>query len=514
MTCRSDERHDAPLAGAPDPAGGVASGGCRRRWEAPFELAQHQRLDFGQAIERVTAALCFGIDLTLETTREIMAELGHPERCYRCVQVAGTNGKTSTSRYTAALLAGEGLLCGLYTSPHLVSYVERVEVGGHPVSEEAFARGVSWALAAWERVRARNAEMARLGCTEFELLTAAATVIFAEAGVDVAVLEVGLGGRWDATSAVRTQGCCVTGIGLDHMRVLGDTLGQIAQEKAAVIHAGNPCVLGPDAVRPEEVAEVMLGRCAEQGVVPAVVCCSDEEARRAEARGLPATRATVGHSPDALGDELSLSVEVHAPACSRAVYDGIRMTAPVYQASNVGCALALATALMGRPLDPAAARRALRECPTPGRFEVVRTDPLVLLDACHNPQSARAFARALRQVAPERSQRPALLFAALSDKDHLGIARVIAPLFDEIVVTQSDSPRALPAEVLADEVRQVWDDSDDVRQAGASWSEPGRSLTVIADLGAALEHLRARSFVCCGTITLIGQVKGMLLASE
>ena len=510
--------------------GGAGIADVSTRWVPPFELRDDQLLGYDEAVARVTAALCFGIDLTLETTQEIMAELGHPERCYRCLQIAGTNGKTSTSRYTAALLRGEGLHVGLYTSPHLVSYAERMEVDGAPVSEAAFARGVSWALAAWERVQARNAEMGRLGCTEFELLTAAAIAVYAEAGVDAAVLEVGLGGRWDATSAVRTCGCCVTGIGLDHMKILGDTLGQIAGEKAAVIHAGNPCVLGPDAARPAEVLDVMLAQCAEQGVTPTIVAVDDDEVLSVAA-GLPRTHVQVAHRPEHLGDELALDVNVQvevpgtpagtggctvatgardadaelgAPHLVDARYRDVRLVAPDYQAANVACALSVATAFFGRSLDADAARRALAACPTPGRFDVVRSEPLILLDACHNPQSAAAFARALQEVEPDKAARPTLLFATLADKDHRGIAQILAPLFDRIVVTQSDSPRALPATRLADEVREL---------CGAP-EQGGPQLTVISDAGVALASLldADEPFICCGTITLIGQIKGLLQA--
>lgn len=534
MTCRRDAEGGEAFCEAERPAGAPSSQAQAQgtRWVPPFELRDGQGLGYDEAVERVTAALCFGIDLTLETTQEIMAELGHPERSFRSVQVAGTNGKTSTSRYTAALLAGEGLRVGLYTSPHLVSYAERMEVGGRPVSEAAFARGVSWALAAWERVQARNAEMARLGCTEFELLTAAAMAVFAEAGVEVAVLEVGLGGRWDATSAVKTCGCCVTGIGLDHMKILGDTLGAIAGEKAAVIHAGNPCVLGPDATRPAEVRDVMLARCAEQGVVPTIVVVEDEDGTGPagegakgpagdgeRADGLPQTRVRVTRRPGSLGDELACDVEVCVRAGAdgevRASYPGVWLVAPVYQAANLGCALTLATALLGRPLNVEVARAALASCPTPGRFEVVRRDPLALLDACHNPQSAQAFARALVQVFPERGARPTLLFATLADKDHRGIVRIIAPLFERIVVTQSDSPRALPAEELAAEVRELCgtpEQGERGEQGGQGQGDP--VLTVIPDAKDALAMLAGEPLVCCGTITLIGQVKGLLLAGE
>ena len=474
------------------------------RWVAPFSLAPEERLGFTAAIEAVKAALCFGIDLTLETTQAILAELGHPEASFAAVQVAGTNGKTSTSRYTAALLRGEGVRCGLYTSPHLVSYVERVEVDGRPVSEEAFAEGISYALAAWARVQAENADMARLGCTEFELLTAAAMVMFARAGVEAAVLEVGLGGRWDATTAVPTVACAVTGIGLDHTKILGDTLEAIAGEKAAIIRPGNPCVLGTNAVRPQGVLDVMLAQCDGAGVTPTAVVERDGASDVPEAAlALPRASFAVTHVPRGLGDELHADVSVHVTCAGgevvRADYPDVAWVAPRYQAQNAACALALATAVLARPLDVRAARASIAACRVPGRFEVVREDPLVLIDACHNPQSCEAFAAAVRDAEPDVDGRPPVMLAALADKDHAGIASIVAPLFGDIVVTQSSSPRALPADDLAAEVRAA--------------CGPRARVRVTHSVAEALALLEAGPFVCCGTITLIGELKGMLLAA-
>lgn len=481
-------------------------------WAAPFTLDAEHDLGFDEAIERVEAALRFGIDPSLEPVKALLAELGHPERAFACIQVAGTNGKTSTSRYTAALLAGEGLRCGLYTSPHLVDYTERVEVDGRCVSRAAFARGVSWALAAWERIAGRDSALAAQGCTEFELLTAAAMTMYAQAGVDVAVLEVGLGGRWDATSAVPTVAAAVTGIGLDHTHILGDTLEAIAAEKAAVIRRGNPCVLGTNAVRPDGVLGVMARRCADVGVVPTAVVedvAGDGNGtgeavpggldRAFRDLGWPIASFAVAHRPQGLGDALVVDVRVEAslPAGERvcAVYQGVRAMAPAYQAQNIACALALATCTLGRPLDAGRARAAIARTRVPGRFEVVRAEPLALLDACHNPQSAEAFARAVIDAEPVRGRRPVLLLGALSDKDHRGIVETVAPLFDRIVVTQSSSSRAFGARELAAEVERV---------CGR------RPEAVFDDAAGALAYLCGESFVGCGTITLIGELAALL----
>lgn len=497
----------SPKAGAALDSRGLHG---RRPWAAPFPLPEGASLPYEEAISQVEAALRFGIDPSLEPVSALLAELGHPEASFRSVQVAGTNGKTSTSRYAAALIAGEGFTCGLYTSPHLVDYAERVEVGGTPVSHGVFARGVSFALEAWRRVSGRGDAVAARGCTEFELLTAAAMVMFAEEGVDCAVLECGLGARWDATSAVPACAAAVTGIGFDHTGVLGDTLAAIASEKAAVVRRGIPCVLGTNAYRPREVLDVMARRCEAEGVVPTVVTEEgpslpaeggplDDGAAAAAARAYPVTRFAVTHRPSGLGDALSLDVRVLAPlpdgSTVDAAYAGVSLVAPLYQAQNVACALALATAALGRPLDPAAARRAVAACPVPGRFEVVCKDPLVILDACHNPQSAAALAQAVRDMEPDRSRRPALLLGALADKDHAGIVSRLAPLFERVVVAQSASPRALPAEELAKEVEEV---------------TGSRPEGVYRSACEAVLHLCGESFIGCGTITLIGELAALM----
>ena len=176
----------------------------------------------------------------LETVIDMLDELGRPDEYFDCIQIAGTNGKTSTTRFSASILRGEGLKTALYTSPHLVRYPERMEIDGCVVSDDAFARGVSAAIEAGHRVNERRVAAGESAyfISPFDLLTTSAMVVFAEARVDVAVLEVGLGGRWDATSATDPVAVAITGIGLDHTRILGDTLEAIAGEKVAVIKPG------------------------------------------------------------------------------------------------------------------------------------------------------------------------------------------------------------------------------------------------------------------------------------
>ena len=416
----------------------------------------------------------------LETVVDMLDELGRPDEHFDCIQIAGTNGKTSTTRFTAALLHAEGFRTALYTSPQLVRYEERMEVDGGVVCPEAFSRGVSCAVEAGRRVNARRAArgLEAYTITPFDLLTVAAMVVFAEARVDVAVLEVGMGGRWDATSATDPGTVAVTGIGLDHVRILGDTLEAIAGEKAAVIKPGRSVVLG-EGTREPSVARVMRERCETCGVAP---FHADHVLRK---------------RPAYLGDTVGF-------ACSGPYgsYE-IEIAKPVYQAQNAACAIAVAESYLGRALDGSVAASALDSCPIPGRFDVVRRDPLVLVDACHNPQSCENFVAALDELDSCVDGRPTLLLAALADKDVEGIVDLLVPAFPRVVVTATASDRALPPHELANKVTAFLEGQGRDRTC----------LTAVYDTVAdALDALAAAGepAVAAGTITLAGEVSGLL----
>jgi dihydrofolate synthase/folylpolyglutamate synthase len=467
-----------------------------RAYEIPFET---EGIGYGESLRLLKGALRFGIQPMLESVADMLDELGRPDGRFRVVQIAGTNGKTSTARYVAAILAGEGLSTALYTSPELVSYTERMEVGGTPVPEPSFARGIAAAAEAGRRVNARRAAAGErpYDITEFDLLTVGAMVVFAEAGVDVAVLECGMGGRWDATSATRPEAVAVTGIGLDHMRILGDTLEEIAGEKAAIIRAGRRCVLGVGTATPWSVEEVFLDRCAREGVEPVLLRPERPSDAAGEMRpgplrphaGLPHAGYLVTSPPRALGDRLVCDV-----VTPRGRHGGVSARKPLYQAANIACAIALSEEFLGRALDDAALRASVAACPTPGRFDVLRSDPLVLVDACHNPQSVEAFLAALGGVEPEVPRRPQLLCAVLADKDVAGIVRLLAHEFPRVSVTRTSSPRAIPADDLAALFR-------------AEGVEPAATYP---DVPAAVEALRGEPFVACGSITTAGEVAGLL----
>ena len=473
-------------------------------YTVPFEV---HGLTFAESISALQEIVRVGISPMLETVEDMLAELGDPDLCFESVQIAGTNGKTSTSRYTQAILMGEGYRCALYTSPELVSYTERMEIDGIPVSEEAFAHGLSCALEAGRRVNAKRTGAGELpyDLTEFDLLTVGALVVFAEAGVDIAVLECGMGGRWDATSAAKSiRGVTVTGVGLDHMRILGDTIEAIAGEKAATIKNGRFCVLGAGTATPVSAERVFLERAEEQGVTPVLLRPDRIEDYPTPPLGEVVEHPELPHAgyrivSEPHGLDGSLVVEV---TTTRAVYSGLSCVKPAYQAANIANAVAFCEELIvrreGLTLDTEALIRSVAACPTPGRFDAIRISPLALVDAAHNPQSVEAFLDAIRGFEPDASKRPLLLCAVLADKDVPGIVELLADEFEQVVCTRTSSSRALPASALAELFRDA-----------------GRTpIDVFETVGEALEALEDTPFIACGSITLAGEVAGIMRGQE
>lgn len=466
-------------------------------YEVPFEVPCAA---YPEIVERLRTSQHLGIDPKLESVSDMLDEVGRPDSRFGCMQVAGTNGKTSTAFYTAGILAGEGLRVALYTSPELVSYAERMRVGGLPVSEELFAYGVSAAYEAGTHVNERRLASGEplYDITEFDVLTVAAMVVFAKSGVDVAVLECGMGGRWDATSAVstiRTVG--VTGIGLDHTRILGDTLEKIAAEKAAIIKRGRTCVLGVGTATPYGVEDVFLKQCADQDVTPTLLRPAHLDDAVGEMapgsplvhRGVPRASYVVTHRPSRLGGDLGLNVTT-----PRSAYSGLSCTKPVYQAANIACAVLLAEAYLGCRLDLGALRRSIGICSVPGRFDVLSEAgaPLVMVDAAHNPQSVQTFLAALRDMEPRVAYRPQLLCAILADKDCAGIVHLLAHEFPRVSVCQTETSRALAAEDLAALFR----------------SEGKEPAHIWSNVSSAIYALSNEPYVAVGSITLAGAVAG------
>jgi len=361
----------------------------------------------------------------------LMDLLGQPQQSYRSIHLTGTNGKTSTARMIDELLRGFGLRTGRYTSPHLASITERICLDGQPISDRIFADAVEEIEPYLQLVDA-DSEMAM---TFFEAITGLAFAVFADAPVDVAVVEVGLGGQWDATNVLQAPVAVITPIGLDHLEYLGDTVAQIAIEKAGIVHPGSTAIL---AAQPPEAATELLKRSVEVGA---------QVAREGLEFGVLDRQIAVGGqllTLQGLGGEYDqIFIALHGG----------------YQAQNAACALAAVEAFFGAggqsgPLDIDTVRAAFAAVRSPGRLEPVRSAPTVLVDASHNPAGMRATVAALGDGFDFRQLIGVV--AMLGDKDVRGSLIELEPALDHVVATQNSSPRALPADELAALAVQVF----------------------------------------------------------
>jgi dihydrofolate synthase / folylpolyglutamate synthase len=444
-------------------------------------------MEYAEALAVLERACAFGISPTLEGVTELLDELGRPQDSFASVQVAGTNGKTSTARMTAAVLLGEGARVGLFTSPHLIRYPERIEIAGATVADAEFARGIAAALGAAERLRGAGSTGSAEGFTEFELLTAAALWLFREHDVEFAVLEVGLGGRWDATSVVAPSVAVITGIALDHTAILGSTVEEIAADKAAIIKPTSTPVLGPGT---EGLDAIFLHRADQYGLPVRAVRADVEFSPVVEDRTI---RFRIAERPSAPGGVTMLDVDG-----VDARYEELAVAAPSYQAANAATAIAAAEAALGRALDPARVRVALAALTLPGRFELLRAEPPVIVDGSHNPAAAAVLADAIREAFPDPRRRPALLLGILADKDAAGIVRALAPVAQVAAVVRPDSPRALPTDELAAMVE---------RQTGP---RPPAFESVAQGL-AALMATSPHGLVATGSLVTAGEARRWLL---
>ena len=367
----------------------------------------------------------FGMRPGLERVSGLLVRLGRPQDAYRVVHVVGTNGKSSTTRYCEALLRAHGLRSGAYLSPHISGWSERVIVDGRPVAEPVFGAAV-------ERVRSQVAELpAELGeTTQFEVLTVAALLAFAECGVEAVALEAGLGGRLDATNVVTAPVVVLTNIALEHTEVLGGTRELIFTEKAAVIKGGD-AVFGELDGLEDEARRV----CFAAGATPHFL---RDSVRSGD--------VAVSGSPDGFA-------VTFAPAGRLERWTGLRVPTPaLYQVRNAALAVAAARLLLGG-LDEAAVRQALAGTAVPGRLQVVAERPLVLADGAHNPDGVRVLAQSLAAVDVPR---PAVgVLAIMRDKDYRAMIAGFLRLLDSVVCTQASEARSLRAEELAAAVREV-----------------------------------------------------------
>lgn len=354
-----------------------------------------------------------------------MAALGNPHLAYPVVHVTGTNGKTSTARMVGALLGAQGLSVGVTTSPHLVSHLERMTVGAEAVSEKTFAHLVARVGAAASAVAdlAGGARDWGARAGYFETMTAAALTWFAERHVDAAVVEVGIGGRHDATNVVRSEVAVITNVSLDHVELLGPTRADIARDKAGIVKAASTLVLGE--VDPE-LAEIFDSTPARR------VWRLGEELTCEANEAIPQGRLVDLRTPGARYAQVTLAL--HGP----------------HQGLNAVCALAAAEALVGVPLAEAAVRSALGAVSSPGRMEVMGEWPWLVLDGAKNPAGAAAAAAAIEDELAQVASR-ILVVGMLDGRDPLEMLRAFnAPKARLVVACAPADPRALPAGAVAE----------------------------------------------------------------
>ncbi|MEU7756317.1 folylpolyglutamate synthase/dihydrofolate synthase family protein [Micromonospora sp. NPDC049171] len=366
----------------------------------------------------------------LDRIESLLDLLGSPQRAYPAIHLTGTNGKTSTARMIDSLLRAHGLHTGRYTSPHLETVRERISLDGEPVSEERFAAVYREIKPLAELVDARSDEH----LTYFDMTTALAFATFADAPVDIAVVEVGLGGAEDATNVIQAGVCVITPIGLDHTEWLGDTLQDIALAKAGIIHPGATVIA---AAQEEEAAGPLLDRCAEVG----------------------ATIAREGAEFGVLGRAVAVGGQVLSLQGLGGVYDDVFIPLHgAHQAQNAAVALAAVEAFLGagarRQLDIEAVREGFASASSPGRLERVRNAPTILLDGAHNPHGMKATVTALQEEFA--FSKLVAVIGVLADKDAEGLLELLEPVVDQVVVTRNSSPRAMPTEELAELAAEIF----------------------------------------------------------
>jgi dihydrofolate synthase/folylpolyglutamate synthase len=430
-------------------------------------------LTYRRAVAALTERGRFGISLGLERVERLMDEVGHPERGLRGALVGGTNGKGSVVAMTQSVLSAAGLRIGSMPKPHLVSYRERIALDGRPISQAAFAKAVERVLPAIDRVAAAVGPP-----TEFEALTAAAITELARQRVDLAIVEVGLGGRLDATNVLDLGVAAITNVQLDHEAILGRTLTAIGGEKAPIIKAGNLAVTG----------------ASGRGLRPILERCESLDVPLLRAGPRQAYRATLGETGWG-------GIVVDARTPSRRL-DGLRVgLLGRHQAHNAAVALGVIEALAERwgvAVDEATLRRGLAKARWPGRLEVLDGASVgvgrILLDGAHNPAGAAALARALEDLGVRR---PMIVFGAMRTKRVSAVLRALVPLNPRFVFTRVDDPGAHEPEALA----RMWG-----RIAGTG-------ARTAPDPAAALRLADGDPVVVAGSLYLVGAIRGMLIGT-
>jgi dihydrofolate synthase/folylpolyglutamate synthase len=433
--------------------------------------------EYEQALSWIHSTVRFGSKLGLERIRRLMVLLGNPERECEYVHVAGTNGKGSVTAMVASALQVNGCRTGRYVSPYLEDFRERIVLGNEMISPADLVCLVNAVKPQVEAMVSEGGEHP----TEFEIVTAAALYYYAKKRCDYVALEVGLGGRFDATNVVTPAASVITTISFDHTERLGTSLSEIAFEKAGIIKPGVPVITG---VAEEEPLQVIRKRADDLGSLLFTV----SNARRADV-----TWEEVSYSME------SQVINVKGPGF---LYENV--TVPLlgrHQQHNA--ALAIAALEFGRPrnrlgkfrLDRAAVKHGIASTKWPGRLEVLSRKPTIILDGAHNPEGAKALSEAVQSFPRKRV---VCVLGMLGDKSFKEAAGLIAPICDEVIVTSPDTPRALNPDILADEAR---------RYTASVEVEP--DLRKAVDI--ALSKASADDMVlACGSLYLVGPIRSYL----
>lgn len=400
-------------------------------------------MDFPSAVRYVESLAIQGWRLGNARFEALLEAIGSPHLQYPCVHITGTNGKGSTTAMVSAILRAAGYRVGAYTSPYVFDIRERITIDGAPISPEQFAAGVAYLRPAIERLT--DTEYGQT--TEFEIKTALAFWAFAQASVDIAVLEVGLGGRMDATNVIVPAVSVIVSIGLDHQDRLGPTHRDIAYEKAGIIKPGRPVVSG--VVHPDAAA--MIAQVAARRGAPLYRVLSADWADTPREVGAQFNSAPTFHYTP-LPSPTDSAVRVRQGDWELALQPALIGD---YQRHNAACATAAAALLrtQGYAIPDAAIEQGLREARLPGRLQVVAESPRVVLDGAHNPDAAAALARSIPRLFKYR--RLILVLGMLTPHEPMDTLRHLLPLADAALFTPIDSPRTYAAETLLQHA-QAW----------------------------------------------------------
>ena len=395
--------------------------------EAARLLDLHKRM---REVEEAILARAPEHDLepSLDRIQAVMELLGDPQRTYPAIHITGTNGKTSTARIIEAILREMGLKTGRFTSPHLHTIRERISIGGESISEEAFLAAYDEVIPFIEMIDARSAQTGAPRMTYFEVVVAVAYAAFADSPVDVAIVEVGMGGAWDATNVIDADVSVLTPIDVDHIHFLGTTPEQIASEKVGII---KPSAVTVSAVQPhEDVWEIIRARCGE----------------------VDARLVTEGLDFGILTREIAVGGQLISMRGLAGEYDDLLLALHgQHQAHNAAVAVAAVEAFLGggsQPVDREVLLAALASVQSPGRLEIVRRSPTVIVDAAHNAHGMTALSEALSDSFS--FTRLVGVVAIFKDKDAAQMLEILEPALDHVVVTRTSSPRATPPDQLGE----------------------------------------------------------------